>query len=312
MAGWTAEDSPRQDGRLAVVTGAAGGIGLETVLGLSRTGAEMVLTARDTARGQDRTRCLRETVPGGRIRFMFLDVASLESVMAFARQLEGETERLDILVNNAGVMALPHRQVTVDGFEMQFGTNYLGHFALTALLLPLLRRAPAPRVVSIGSNAHHRGRIDFDDLQGMRYRPWKAYAQSKLAMLMFAQELQRRSDAGGWGITSVAAHPGWARTDLIAKGPASAGRNFIGALAPLVAPWFSQDAAAGALPTLYAATAPEAKGGGYYGPDGWHEVRGAPAPARLSAAATDRAAAARLWEVSEALTGVRFPAAPAA
>jgi NAD(P)-dependent dehydrogenase (short-subunit alcohol dehydrogenase family) len=198
--------------------------------------------------------------------------------------------------------------VTADGFEMQFGTNYLGHFALTGRLLPLLMGAPSPRAVGVSSNAHHRGRIDFDDLQGKRYRPWPAYEQSKLAMLMFALELQRRSDRDGWGLLSVAAHPGWARTDIIANGPASEGRGIVGVLAPVFAPLFSQSAAAGALPILFAATSPLAERGGYYGPDGWREVRGSPAPARLSAAATDAKAAARLWRVSEELTGVRYGA----
>lgn len=202
-------------------------------------------------------------------------------------------------------MALPKQQQTEDGFEMQLGTNYLGHYALTARLLPRLRRARAPRVVNLSSLAHRSGRINFGDLQSERsYRPWRAYCQSKLAMLMFSLELQRRSDAAGWGLRSIAAHPGSARTDLISNGP---GANTLQwRVGRLLQPLISQSAAEGALPTLFAATSPAAQPGGYYGPDGFYELKGAPKAARIMPQAKDFASSARLWDVSAALTGVSF------
>jgi NAD(P)-dependent dehydrogenase (short-subunit alcohol dehydrogenase family) len=209
-------------------------------------------------------------------------------------------------------MALPRRQTTSDGFEMQFGTNYLGHYALTAHLLPLLRHGHQPRVVNLSSLAHRSGAINFEDLQSTRsYSPSKAYSQSKLAMLMFALELQRRSNAAGWGVMSNAAHPGFARTDLIAKCPGPNG--LLGLLGKLLQPFISQSAAEGALPTLFAATSPEAKAAGYYGPNGFYELKGPPVPAKIMPQAKDATAAARLWDVSAALTGVSFdPVAAAA
>jgi len=215
---------------------------------------------------------------------------------------------VDLLVNNAGVMMPPERRLTADGFELQIGTNHLGHFALTGRLLPLLRRGAAPRVVTVSSGAHNVGRIDFDNLQWeRRYSPMAAYGASKLANLMFALELQRRSDAGGWGVTSLAAHPGYARTELIANGPGSG--SWMARLGHvLLEPWASQSAADGALPQLFAATSPDAVGGGYYGPSRLMGMVGPPAPARVAQRARDRAAARRLWDVSEQLTGVTFVA----
>ncbi len=212
-------------------------------------------------------------------------------------------QSLDLLINNAGVMALPRRQSTADGFELQFGTNHLGHFALTARLMPLLRRASGPRVVSVSSLAHRTGFIDFDDLQGARvYSPWKAYGQSKLATLMFALELQRRNDAAGWNLISNAAHPGFARTGLFASGPG----GLLSLATDFAAPFFGHSAADGAQPILFAAASPEAKPGAYYGPGGIGELRGAPAPALVMPQARDAAAAAKLWDVSEKLAGASF------
>jgi NAD(P)-dependent dehydrogenase (short-subunit alcohol dehydrogenase family) len=212
-------------------------------------------------------------------------------------------QSLDLLINNAGVMALPRRQTTADGFEMQFGTNYLGHFALTARLMPLLRGASGPRVVNVSSLAHRTGLIDFGDLQGARlYSPWKAYGQSKLACLIFALELQRRSDAAGWNLTSIAAHPGFARTNLFAGGPG----GLVSLATDFAAPFFGHSAADGARPILFAATSPNAKPGAYYGPGGFSELRGAPATALIMPQARDAAAAARLWEVSAKLTNTAF------
>ena len=228
----------------------------------------------------------------------------------FAKTFSAEHGALDLLVNNAGVMLPPARHVTADGFELQFGTNYLGHFALTARLLPLLRAGVAPRVVSLSSAAHKmQAAIHFDDLQWTkRFNSWQAYAQSKLAMLIFALELQRRSDAGGWGLMSNAAHPGYARTGLQSSGP-GLGRtspSMIEHLSTLFGPLVSQSAAEGALPTLFAATSPDAMPGGYYGPKGLLELKGPPGEAVISPRARDRDVGARLWQVSEALTGTSF------
>lgn len=304
MTDWTIANIPPQAGKLAVVTGATGGLGYQTAMRLAQAGAEVVLTGRNKAKGREAVSKIRNQFPDANISFEALDLANLSSVAGFARDFATAHPSLDLLINNAGVMALPTRQTTADGFEMQFGTNYLGHYALTAQLLPLLRRAHQPRVVSLSSIAHRTGFIQFSDLQGERfYSPWKAYNQSKLAMLMFALELQRRNDAAGWNLMSSASHPGWARTDLFANGP---GFGLISLASQFAAPLFSQSAESGALPTLYAATSPQAEGGGYYGPNGLYELRGPPAPARIMPQARDKAAAAKLWDVSQQLTGVSF------
>ncbi|MHB0771384.1 SDR family oxidoreductase [Bradyrhizobium sp. 1.29L] len=305
MTEWTTADIPSFSGKTAVVTGATGGLGYETAMALAGAGAIVILTGRDDAKGLRAIEGICERFPDALIAYEHLDLASLASVADFARRFAADNDRLDLLVNNAGVMALPKRQQTEDGFEMQLGTSYLGHYALTARLLPQLRRAGAPRIVNLSSLAHRSGAINFDDLHGKHsYRPWRAYCQSKLAMLMFALELQRRSLAAGWGLTSVAAHPGYARTDLIANGP---GTNTVqGRVGRLLQPWISQSAAEGALPTLFAATSPHAEPGGYYGPNGFYELKGSPGPARIMPLATDLAAAAMLWDASATLTGVSF------
>lgn len=304
MTEWTIANIPPQAGKLAVVTGATGGLGYQTAMRLAQAGAEVVLTGRNEAKGREAVSKIRNQFPDANISFEALDLANLASVADFAGRFATAHSSLDLLINNAGVMALPTRQTTADGFEMQFGTNYLGHYALTARLLPLLRRAHQPRVVSLSSIAHRMGFIQFSDLQGERfYSPWKAYNQSKLAMLMFALELQRRSDAAGWNLMSNASHPGWARTDLFTNGP---GFGLISFASQLAAPLFSQSAESGALPTLFAATSPQAEGGGYYGPNGLNELRGPPAPARIMPQARDRAAAGKLWDVSQQLTAVSF------
>lgn len=293
---------PSQLGKTAVVTGSTGGLGYETVLALARAGADIILTGRDDRKGQSALDKISREVIGARIRYEHLDLASLASIADFAQRMQVR-QSLDLLINNAGVMALPRRQTTADGFEMQFGTNYLGHFALTARLMPLLRRSSGPRVVSVSSLAHRTGSIDFGDLQGTRlYSPWKAYGQSKLACLMFALELQRRSDAAGWNLTSDAAHPGFSRTNLFASGPG----GLLSVATDFAAPFFGHSAADGARPILFAATSPQAKPGAYYGPGGFGELRGAPAPALIMPRARDAATAARLWDVSEKLTGTSF------
>ena len=303
---WRIEDAPRLDGRRAVVTGASGGLGYETALGLARRGAAIVLAARDAAKAEAALRRIRAAVPGADLRFSALDLADLASIGRCADALVAEDAPLDILVLNAGVMAYPTRRTTRDGFEEQFGTNYLGHFALTARLMPALLRAGA-RVVGVASLAHVQGRIALDDLQGeRRYDPWTAYRQSKLAMLIFARALQRRADDAGWPIRAVAAHPGWALTDIISNGPAEGGGWLRPALMTLTFRLLGQSAADGALPLLYAATAPEAEPGGYYGPTGRGERTGPVGPSRVMPQARDEAMARALWDASERLTGQTF------
>lgn len=308
MSGFTVDDIPDQTGKTAVVTGATGGLGYETALALAGKGADVILAGRNPEKGAAALTAIRAVHPRAKISFEALDLASLSSVAAFAERFAGGHDRLDTLVDNAGVMALPERHVTADGFELQFETNYLGHFALTAHLLPLLIAAPRPRTVQLSSGAARMGKLHFNDLQLVHgYKPFKAYSQTKLAMLVFALELQRRSDAAGWGLLSTAAHPGYARTDLVANGPGRRGVAGFGiSLVELV---LSQTSAQGALPQIFAATSPEAQPGGYYGPDGPFEMVGKPTVAHITGAAKDRAAAARLWTVSEELAGIRFPAA---
>ncbi len=306
---WSAVDIPRQTGRLAIVTGANSGIGYDTALELARAGAEVIIASRSEAKGLAAVNRIQSQYAGANVRFEQLDLASLDSIYDFARRITARTTTLDILVNNAGLMGLPARQTTADGFEMQFGVNFLGHFALTGLLLPVLRRTTKPRTVQVSSLAHRSGVIDLDDLHAEKsYKPMKAYNQSKLAMLMFALELQRRSDVAHWGLLSTAAHPGLAKTEIVTNGP---GPNGMMALATrLIAPILMQSAAAGALPTLYAATAPRLRPGGYYGPTGFMEFTGPPGPAKIMPKAQDQRVARRLWEAAEALTGVVFKAAP--
>ena len=312
MTSFTLSDIPDQTGKLAIVTGANSGTGFETARALAARGAEVILATRSADRAEAAIGEIRRAQPQARLRFEPLDLASQASVAAFADRLLAEGRPIDILINNAGVMALPQRTVTADGFETQLATNYLGHFALTARLLPLLRRGQA-RVVQLSSIVHRHGRIQLDDLQfEAAYKPWPAYAQSKLAMLMFGLELDRRNRANGWGLTSVAAHPGYARTGLIASGPMS--RSAVARMVlrflyrPLLEPLFSHSAAAGALPILMAATAPDVAGGSYFGPRDMREMKGPAGVGKIANRALDTEVASGLWEASEALTGVRFDA----
>jgi NAD(P)-dependent dehydrogenase (short-subunit alcohol dehydrogenase family) len=310
MAQWTVKDIPSQAGRLSVVTGANSGIGWYTALELARAGSEVVLAARSEGKGRDAVdRILRE-LPGAKVRAELLDLADLASVRAFAAKV-GAEPKIDLLVNNAGVMAVPTRQATRDGFELQLGTNFLGPFALTALLMPALSRAQRPRVTTVASGAANLGkrRILWEDLQWEKgYGPWNAYCQSKLADLLFAMELARRSAAAGSAVLSNAAHPGYARTNLQRTGPARPNKNWIEKTIEL---FMSQDAAAGALPTLRAATAPDASSGAYYGPSRLFGLKGDPVIVNLPKPAREEKQAARLWEAAEKLTGVTF-AVPAA
>lgn len=303
MASWTTKHIPPQHDRCAVITG-AGGLGFETALALARAGGEVIVAGRHPGKGADAVARIRQAAPSANVRFELLDLAILSSVADFARRLRGQRDSLDLLINNAGVMTPPDRRTTADGFELQFGTNYLGHFALTAHLLPLLRKGRDARVVSLSSVAARQGVLDFADLNAERsYQPMRVYSQSKLACLMFAVELQRRSDHGCWEVSSLAAHPGIARTELLFNAP---GRGSLAGRIRSLAWFLFQPAAQGALPTLFAATSPDALGGVYYGPNGLGELRGHPAVARFPVQALDGDAAARLWEVSERMTGVRF------
>lgn len=301
---WTLNDIPPQHGKLAIVTGANDGLGFDTSAALAAAGAEVIVAARNPERGEDAVQRIRGAHPQTNVRFEQLDLASLGSVRRFAERIAGNHPKLDLLINNAGVMALPKRETTEDGFERQIGVNFLGHFALTAHVLPLLRKAPAPRAVQLSSLAHLRGRIAFDDLQSERkYSAWPAYSQTKLAMLMFGIELGRRADASGWNLLSTSAHPGWARTSLVANGP---GLSWSGKIVSWIAPLFSQTSEEGALPTLYAATASDVVQGGYYGPLKRGETVGPPGVAKKAAQALDEGVAARLWETAEQLTGCKL------
>jgi NAD(P)-dependent dehydrogenase (short-subunit alcohol dehydrogenase family) len=303
---WSLADMPSQKGRIFLVTGGTSGLGYEDAKALAAAGAQVVIAARDTAeRGSEVVASIRKETPDANVQYEVFDLADLATVRALAARLKATLPRLDGLINNAGIMAPPVRGTSADGFERQLAVNYLGHFVLTGELLPLLRKSDSPRVVALASIAVHRGSIRFDDLQFTQgYEPMTTYAQSKLACLMFAFELQRRSDAAGWGIQSLAAHPGVAVTELVARGPgldSAQGRQWSAMRENL------QTAAQGAVPTLYAATALAAKGGSYYGPTGQNEMAGPLGLATVPAAARDAAAAARLWTITEEITGTRFP-----
>jgi NAD(P)-dependent dehydrogenase (short-subunit alcohol dehydrogenase family) len=307
MTHWTVFDIPSQRGRTAVVTG-TGGLGFQDALALARAGANVIIAGRNPSKGAAAVNQIRHEVPGAQVAFGLLDLASLHSVRSFAEGLRSSQSSLDLLINNAAVMTPPQHRSTADGFELQFGTNYLGHFALTAQLLPLLRKGNQARVVTLSSVAARAGAINFDDLQSHRaYKPGQAYGQSKLACLMFALELQRRSEAAGWGIQSIAAHPGISRTDLLPNG---AGAWSVAGMVRRFMWFLFQPAEQGALPALFAATSPQARGGAYYGPDKLGETRGYPTSAAIPLQARDATAVARLWSASEELTGTVFSEDP--
>jgi NAD(P)-dependent dehydrogenase (short-subunit alcohol dehydrogenase family) len=299
---WTADDIPDQTGKLAIVTGANSGLGLVTALELARHGAEVVVAARSSAKGEGAVEEIRAAAPSApEPRAAVLDLASLDSVRRFAGEFSDA--RVDLLVNNAGVMMAP-RQTTSDGFELQFGTNHLGHFALTGLLLDALGRSEAARIVTLSSIEHRAGKLDFDDLQmESGYSPRGSYQRSKLANAVFAVELDRRLRAAGSPVMSVFAHPGYSATNLQSSGPTGLAKAAMKISNRLIA----QSAERGALPTLYAATAPDVEGGAYYGPDGFQEMRGFPEKVKAIPAAYDPAIGSRLWQESEELTGVRYP-----
>jgi NAD(P)-dependent dehydrogenase (short-subunit alcohol dehydrogenase family) len=299
---WTAADIPDQTGRTAVVTGGNSGLGLAAGRALAAAGAAVVLACRNLGKAEDAAASIGAAVPGADVAVEELDLASLSSVRDFAARFGAGHEGLDLLINNAGVMAPPRRQ-TADGFELQFGTNHLGHFALTGLLLERMRGREEARVVTVSSTAHKLGRIAFDNLGGeRRYFRWNAYCQSKLANVLFALELDRRLRAGGAAVKSLAAHPGYAATNLQTAAPPVFDRAVLALTNRLLA----QSAEMGALPELYAATRPNLDGGLFVGPDGFEEQRGHPKVVRPVRAGRDEATAARLWDLSEELTGVSY------
>jgi len=297
---------PDLSGKTVIVTGGNSGIGYEAALQFARKKARTILACRSLDKANAAAKQIAASNPGAAVEVMELDLSSLASIRSFADAFHKSHRSVDTLVNNAGVMALPYRK-TVDGFEMQFGTNHLGHFALTGLLLDVLLATNGARVVNVSSGAHRMGRIRFHDLQWERgYYKWFAYGQSKLANLLFNFELQRRADAAHAKLLAVACHPGYAATNLQAAGPQMRGSSAMESLWGVLNGTFAQSAAMGALPTLYAATSPEVRGNDYIGPDGMGEMWGHPTKVNTSAAAKDAAIAAKLWDVSEQLTKVHY------
>jgi NAD(P)-dependent dehydrogenase (short-subunit alcohol dehydrogenase family) len=288
------------------VTGANSGIGYQAARYLSRAGAAVILACRSREKGEAASAKIVAKQPSAKVEVRILDVADLDSVRRFAAEFLNEDKPLDLLINNAGVMALPERRTTPQGFEMQFGTNHLGHFALTGLLLPALLRQPKSRVVTVASIAHKSGKLNFDDLNAeRRYDPRGAYAQSKLANVVFGLEFDRRLRARSANTASVIAHPGVAVTNIVSNGM---GTGLKGRVVSALLPFVAQSDDRGSWPLLYAATSPDANGGGYYGPDGIAEIKGTPVEVKPKPHALDPAAGKRLWEMSEALTGVRYDA----
>ena len=286
-----------QSGKVAIVTGAGSGLGFETVRALAGKNAKVVMAVRNTAKGREAAARIKKECPRADVGVMELDLADLSSVRKFAQDFTKRFPRLDLLINNAGVMVPPYGK-TVGGFELQFGTNHLGHFALTVLLIDMLKKVSGSRIVTVSSGAHAFGMLDFDDLnwEKRRYNAWQAYGDSKLANLYFTRELQRRLDEDGSDVLAVAAHPGWAATELQRH------QWWV----RLLNNFFAQPAGMGALPTLYAATAPDVHGSEYFGPDGKGQMRGYPVKVQSSKRSRDMVVASRLWEVSEEMTGIRW------
>jgi len=297
ISNWTAENIPDLNGKIAIVTGANSGIGYEVARALARKDAIVILACRDTQKGQTAIEQIDQDYAKAKAEYLQLDLSDLASVRRFADEFTSNYSRLDILVNNAGIMVPPFAK-TADGFELQFGTNHLGHFALTGLLLDLLICTSQARVVTVSSGGHRFGKIDFNNLNAEKgYDRQRAYAQSKLANLLFTYELQRKFAEAGADAFAVAAHPGWTVTNL----------QVHWRMTWMLNPFIGQKPQMGALPVLYAAAAPDVQGGDYYGPGGWQELGGYPTRVRSSDRSHDTAVAARLWKISEELTGVRYP-----
>jgi NAD(P)-dependent dehydrogenase (short-subunit alcohol dehydrogenase family) len=303
---WTAANIPDLSGKMVVITGGNSGLGFETAQEIAGHGAQTIIACRDAQKAGGALQRIRAARPGARVEAMSLDLASLASIRAFSAALHERFQKLDVLVNNAGVMAIP-RRTTADGFEMQFGTNHLGHFALTGLLLDLLIASGAGRVVNVSSGMHKMGRMDFDDLQREKhYSKWSVYGQSKLANLLFTAELERRLAAAKAPVLSAAAHPGYAATNLQFAGPKMERSSFGVTFAGFGNRLFAQTAAEGALPTLYAATAPDVQGNEYFGPSGFMEMSGPPKRVPRTRRAQSVEDAAKLWQKSVELTGIGY------
>jgi NAD(P)-dependent dehydrogenase (short-subunit alcohol dehydrogenase family) len=306
MADWTENDVPDQSGRIALITGANSGIGWDAARVLAARGAVVLLGARSRERGGEAMARIRAIHPAAAVRLLEVDLSDLESVARAAEQVRSEHTRLDLLINNAGLMMIPARK-TAQGFEMQLGVNHLGHFALTGQLLPQLQATPGSRVVSVSSNGHKFGRIRFEDLHWESgYSPAGAYAQSKLANLLFTFELQRRLEAAGCDTTALAAHPGGSNTNLGRENPGGLGYTLLGVLRPLFERFVAQSSAMGALTTLRAAVDPGARGGEYYGPGGRMEQTGYPVRVDSNERSKNAEDARRLWELSEQATGGKY------
>lgn len=303
---WTTADIPSQVGKLAIITGSNSGIGFHAAKDLARAGATVILACRNGQKATAAKDKILAEIPQAQIEIGSLDVADLKSVHEFAKKFIASDRSLDILINNAGIMAVLDRRVSPDGFEMQFATNHLGHFALTGLLLPALLSTTGSRVVSVASLAHRTGTMYFNDLQfEKKYKPWAAYAQSKLSNILFALELDRRLKILSANVESLVVHPGLSDTQLGINGPGSKNK-FLSVVAKVVSPLICQSEEQGALPTLRAATDPAAKGGEYYGPRGFLEWGGSPVKVHCTSEASDREVAAKLWKMSEDLTQVRY------
>ena len=304
MNKWMTKDIPSQKGKLAIVTGANSGIGYHTALELARAGADVILACRNAVKAEEAKARILAAVPQAVVEVAQVDMANLDSIRTFAESFVASGRKLDMLINNAGVMGFPQRTPTAQGFEGQFGTNHLGHFALTGELMPALLKTPHSRVVTVASIAHKGGRMRFEDPNWEKaYDPRKAYQQSKLANLMFGLELDRRLKRANADVASIIAHPGVAVTSIVSNGM---GTGMQAKIANVAIHLFAQSDARGAWPTLYAATSPDAKSGHYYGPDGIAEIKGLPVEVQPKPHAKDPVAAARLWHISEQMTGVEY------
>ncbi len=303
---WTEANIPELTGKTVVVTGANSGLGLETTRLLAGRGAHVIMACRTTAKAEAALREVQDQLPRASLEFVRLDLSELASVRAFGEAVSGAHGKLDALINNAGVMAIPRRE-TADGFEMQLGTNHLGHFALTAVLMPLLMKTPAARVVTVSSLMHRVGSMRFDDLHGRRsYDKWRAYNQSKLANLLFCYELDRRLRVADADVCSVAAHPGYSATNLQGVGPQLSGSKLAERFYAFTNKVAAQPAHMGAMPSVFAAVGEPVSGGGFYGPEGLGQVRGYPVRVESSRASHDEVAAQRLWMMSAEATGETF------
>jgi len=303
---WTGEQMPSLTGKVAIVTGANSGLGYETVKGLSRAGASVIMACRNMAKGEQAKKAIEEELNWSDLTVLRLNLADLGSVVEFAQIIEDREEHVDLLINNAGLMAIPF-QCSVDGYEMQFAVNHLGHFALTGLLFPLLKNSGEARIVNVSSMAHKIGKINFSDLQSeQHYNKWKAYGQSKLANLLFTHEINRRLNGDSENLFAVTAHPGYSATQLVFKGPEMEQKNWKKGLLSLGNRIAGQPASMGALPTLYAATSPDVVRGAYYGPGGFAELHGYPVRTRPRNGAVNDGDAQKLWDISMKLSGVKW------